>query len=120
MPTPTKHSIDKLSVWIDDRAVRQAFTTLAARIIEARITADMHGREVAAELYGDDGGSTYPMAGEAVIGRAGGLVVKLSIEPEKGGWVGDLLEHEEVNAIGISDMVVDGQPLKKKDTKPCG
>jgi hypothetical protein len=110
---PQKHTIDSMSVWLDKPAIQQAFTTLAAAIIEAKVAEQRYGKETAAQLYGDDG--LFPMSGEAIIGRTSSLVFKLSIEPEKGGYMGEHLEHEEINAIGISDMVVDGQRLSKKE-----
>lgn len=110
---PKKHTINSLSVWLDKAAVQQAFTTLAARIIEAGVVADRYGRAAASDMYGDEE-SYYPMSGEVVIGRVGGLVVKMEIEPDKSGWAGEHLTHEEINAIGISDMIVDGQSLKPK------
>lgn len=115
MPLPPKLNIESLSVWLDKPAVQQAFTTLAARIIEAMAAANAYGEKAAGALYGDDGKS-YPKSGEAVIGRSGGLVVKLVIEPDKGGWMGEHLTHDEINAIGISNMVIDGQPLKSKES----
>lgn len=111
MDSPQKLTIDSLSVWLDKPAVQQAFTTIAASIIEANACAKVYGEEAAGKLYGDDG-RHYPVAGEVVIGRFGGLVAKLVVEPESGGWAGEQLEHEEINAIGISDMVVDGKRLK--------
>ncbi|MDT8895446.1 hypothetical protein RSO41_12345 [Halomonas sp. I1] len=110
MPLPQKPNIESLSVWLDKPAVQQAFTTLAVPIIEAAATAQAYDDEVAGLLHGDDG-RMYPKAGEAVIGRAGGLVVKLVVEPDGHGWMGESLTHDEINAIGISDMVVDGQRL---------
>ncbi|MBB3142783.1 hypothetical protein [Halomonas organivorans] len=111
MPLPPKPNIESLSVWLDKPAVQQAFTTLVAPIIEAAATAQAYGEEVAGQLHGDDG-RLYPKAGEAVIGRPGSLVVKLVVEPAaSGGWVGESLTHDEINAIGISDMVVDGKRL---------
>ncbi|WP_168709202.1 hypothetical protein [Halomonas borealis] len=56
----------------------------------------------------------YPKAGEAVIGRPGSLIVKLVIEPDVNGWMGESLTHDEVNAIGISNIVVDGKQLKSR------
>lgn len=110
---PTKHSISSLSVWLDKPAVQQAFTTLAAHIIEPKVFAETYGEEAARKEYGDEDGY-YPKAGGVVIGRMPGLEVKLTIEPV-GGYSGQHLEHEEIKAIGITNMVVDGQKLKPKD-----
>ena len=111
MSSPQKHNIESLSVWLDKPAVQQAFTNLVSPIIEAATTAHVYGDEAAGQLHGDDG-RMYPKAGEAVIGRPGGLVVKLVIEPDvSGGWAGESLTLDEINAIGISDMVVDGKRL---------
>ncbi|WP_252108803.1 MULTISPECIES: hypothetical protein [unclassified Halomonas] len=111
MTDPRKHNIEALSVWLDKPAIQQAFTSLAAPIIEAAATAKVYGDEVAGELHGDDG-RLYPKAGEVVIGQVGSLTVKLTIEPSAaGGWHGESLTHDEINAIGISNMTIDGQLL---------
>lgn len=107
---PTKHTISSLSVWLDKPAVQQAFTTLAATIIEAKVFAETYGEGAARKAYGDEDGY-YPKAGGVVIGRMPGMEVKLTIEPVDG-YAGQYLEHDEINAIGISNMIVDGNPLK--------
>lgn len=113
MPTPQKHTIDSLSVWMDKPAVQQAFTNLVTPLIEAANTANTYGEEAAREFYGDeDDRNFYPKAGEVEIGSAGGFVVKVVIEPRGGNWAGQSLTHEPINAIGITNMIVDGQPLK--------
>lgn len=114
MLKPQKHTIESLSVWLDKPAIQQAFTTLASPIIEASSAAKVYSKEVVGQLYGDEKGF-YPMAGEVEIGQAGDLTVKLVIEPRKGGgWIGESLTHDPINAIGISNMQVDGKALKSK------
>lgn len=108
-----KHTIDSLSIWLDKPAIQQAFTSLAGPIIEADATAKTYGEKAACEFYGDEEDPNYyPKAGEVEIGNVGGLVVKVVIEPSSGGWAGQMLTHDPINAIGISNMVIDGLPLK--------
>ncbi|MFI0472933.1 hypothetical protein ACGLWX_09485 [Halomonas sp. HMF6819] len=111
MNDPRKANIESLSVWLDKPAVQQAFTDLMAPIIEAAATAKAYGEKAAGELYGDDG-RLYPKAGKVVIGRVGGFTVTMEIEPSAaGGWVGESLSLPDLNAIGISNMQIDGQLL---------
>lgn len=113
MSAPQKHTIDSLSVWLDKSAIQQAFTSLAGPIIEADCTAKTYGEQAASQFYGDEHNANYyPKAGEVEIGKVGGLVVKVVIEPSSGGYAGQMLTHDPINAIGISNMVIDGQPLK--------
>ncbi|WP_280568155.1 hypothetical protein [Chromohalobacter sp. 296-RDG] len=109
----TSPDIQSLSVWLDKPAVQQAFTSLAAPILQAKTTAQVSGEQRAADLFGD--GKHYPASGEAVIGRMKGLVVKMIIEPDSSGWTGEHLTHHDINAIGISDMLVDGEWIKNKE-----
>lgn len=116
MPAPQKHTIDSLSVWLDKAAIQQAFTSLAGPLIEADCTASVYGEEAACHFYGDEEDRRYyPKAGEVEIGSVGRFVVKVVIEPRGGeGWAGQHLTHKPINAIGITNMIIDGQPLK-----PC-
>ncbi|TDX29146.1 hypothetical protein DFO67_108190 [Modicisalibacter xianhensis] len=111
---PHKPSIDSLSVWLNKSAIQQAFTTIVCPILEAKAVVKASGKEEAVKLCGD-GKHDYPVAGEVTIGHTGDLVVKLIVEPASGGYSGEVLYHDEINAIGISDMVVDGQRLKQKE-----
>lgn len=116
-----EHEITQLSVWLDKPAVQQAFTTLACEIIQAGAYAKGYGPEAAARKFGGDKDGTatdYPVAGKVVIGRMGGLKVELTVEPEDGCWSGEELNHDEINAIGISSMVVGGETLTPRG-KQC-
>lgn len=113
MPALKKHTIDSLTVWLDKPAIQQAFTSLVAPIIEAGATAKTYGEEAAQKAYGDEEDSRYyPKAGEVEIGTAGDLVIKIIVEPRSGSWSGQNLTHKPINAIGIANMMIDGQPLK--------
>ncbi|MCK2042525.1 hypothetical protein KZO83_07465 [Chromohalobacter sp. TMW 2.2308] len=106
----TSPDIQSLSVWLDKPAVQQAFTSLAAPILQATAKAEAGGHDPTRTINGED----HPVAGEVVIGRIKHLTVRMVIEPE-GGYSGESLTHDELNAIGISDMLVDGEWIRRKE-----
>lgn len=80
-------NIKKIKVGVNPAVLQQTFSNMVSPLIEGKVKGD----------------ADAPVACEAVIGRAGHLVVKLVIEPG-GAFCGDLAEHEEVNAIGIQEV----------------
>ncbi|MGM8931425.1 hypothetical protein [Salinicola halophyticus] len=103
---PKSPEIQSMSVWLDSKAVRQAFTTITAPILQASAAAKADNHDPTRTIDGED----HPVAGEVVIGRIGHLTVRVVVEPE-GGYSGECLYHDELNAIGIDSMVVDGEKI---------
>jgi len=79
--------IKAIKVGVNPAVLQQTFSNMMSPLIEAHVSGD----------------KSAPVACEAIVGRSGHLVVKLVIEPA-GGFCGDLAEHEEVNAIGITEF----------------
>ncbi|MCK2183544.1 hypothetical protein [Halomonas getboli] len=105
-----KHTIKAMQVGVNPRAIQQAFTSIAGPIIEAGCCESAYGLDEAKRHFGNEDGD-LPKAGEVIIGRSKGLVVKLVVEPESGGYSGVFLEHEEVDGIGINAIRLDDGSL---------
>lgn len=88
-----------LSIGINPREIQQAATNILAPIIQAQAAKSVAGQAKAAEWFGTDG--LIPEAGEALIGEAGHLKIKLVVEPD-GGYHGEVLEHDPVNGIAVT------------------
>jgi|GEM_PF-2287034 len=103
--------IDNIEVGINPRDIQQAAATLLGAIIEAQVTKHAFGENGCIDRYGKPG--DVPRAGEVTIGKVGNLVVKMTIEPgDVDAWSGAFLTHDEIDAIGINNMTVDGRKVK--------
>ena len=108
----SEFEITSMNVVVDQKAIGQAFTTLAAPVIGAKALLDAYGEETAKKMLGLKPKEDLDKAGEVVIGTYNGLVCRLVIEPESGSWMGGSLTHEPIKGITIQNMEVNGQKLK--------
>ncbi|MCE7520346.1 hypothetical protein LZG37_19595 [Halomonas titanicae] len=110
----SEFEITSMNVVVDQKAIGQAFTTLAAPIIGAKALLDAYGEETAKKMLGLKPKEDLDKAGEVVLGTYNGLVCRLVIEPESGSWMGGSLTHDPIKGITIQNMELNGEKLKPK------